>query len=513
MFLLNYNLLCYNYTGEFMIKKINKYIIIFCFFISFFSLLITSKNSFLYCFNDWVDANAFFTVGKSMFNNIIPYKDLFEQKGPLLYLIYGLGYLVSNKSFHGVFIIEVISFTIFLYFAHKIFKLYFNERYSILFLPLLSFFVTTCPFFVHGGSCEEFCLPFICGSLYYFIRHFKDKKLSNLEMFINGLFAGIVLLMKYTMLGFWIGFGLFIVFDYFKKKEYKKIFMFCFFFLLGMFVPFIICSIYFIFNDAFKEFIDVYFILNMTAYTEVEKTNIFIRLFEIIKYSIVELFNTKLLMLLILLFFVSNLIDKKNNNLLFSLFGLIFTTVFFSFFGLKSYNYYNLPIYFLLIIFNMIFICLYFNKYIKRFFITKYIVLFFILFLSFVYIFSNNKDYIFMNKDDFVQYKYAKYINKYENPTLLNMGFLDIGVYTLAGITPNTRFFEVQNFSYDKFRDNIDEMNSYVKNKKVKFIVYSNEYELDVPEYLFDYYETVYVDSYYYESRYYVSYLFKLKEL
>ena len=39
-------------------KKINKYLI-FSFIVAFITLLITSKNSFLYVFNDWVDANAF----------------------------------------------------------------------------------------------------------------------------------------------------------------------------------------------------------------------------------------------------------------------------------------------------------------------------------------------------------------------------------------------------------------------------------------------------------------------
>ena len=42
--------------------------LIFCLFISFISLMITSKNSFLYPFNDWVDINAFFTMGKCLFN-------------------------------------------------------------------------------------------------------------------------------------------------------------------------------------------------------------------------------------------------------------------------------------------------------------------------------------------------------------------------------------------------------------------------------------------------------------
>ena len=60
------------------------------FLIIFIILLLTSKNSFLYPLNDWVDENAFFTMGKSLMNGVVPYRDLYEQKGPLLYLIFGI---------------------------------------------------------------------------------------------------------------------------------------------------------------------------------------------------------------------------------------------------------------------------------------------------------------------------------------------------------------------------------------------------------------------------------------
>ena len=56
------------------------FIIFFCFITSFLILLICSKSSPLYPFNDWVDANAFFTMGKGLFNGKVLYKDLFEQK-------------------------------------------------------------------------------------------------------------------------------------------------------------------------------------------------------------------------------------------------------------------------------------------------------------------------------------------------------------------------------------------------------------------------------------------------
>ena len=91
------------------IDKVNKYFIIggYCLFLSILFLLICTKSSPLYPFNDWVDSNAFFTMGKGMINGKVLYRDLFEQKGPLLYFIHGLSYLISNKTFLGVFIFEV----------------------------------------------------------------------------------------------------------------------------------------------------------------------------------------------------------------------------------------------------------------------------------------------------------------------------------------------------------------------------------------------------------------------
>ena len=100
-------------------KKISdkqyKYIEYFyCLLIAIIFISICSKSSFLYPLNNWDDANSFFTMGKGMANGLMIYKDLFEQKGPLLYLIHAIAYLISNDTFLGVFIFEVISFSIFL---------------------------------------------------------------------------------------------------------------------------------------------------------------------------------------------------------------------------------------------------------------------------------------------------------------------------------------------------------------------------------------------------------------
>ena len=74
---------------DFRDKKNEKLLVIFfCFLLSFLLLMLCSKCSFLYPFNGWDDFNSFYTVGNSWAKGLIPYRDLFEQKGPLLYLIF-----------------------------------------------------------------------------------------------------------------------------------------------------------------------------------------------------------------------------------------------------------------------------------------------------------------------------------------------------------------------------------------------------------------------------------------
>ncbi len=503
------------------VKWFKKYqFILFSFLVSFIFLSITSKNSFLYPLNDWVDANAFFTVGKSLMNGVIPYKDIFEQKGILLYLIYGLGYLISNKSFYGVFIIEVAFFTIFLYFVSKIVRLFLNSKFVYIILPILSFLITTSVAFTHGGSAEEFCLPMFAFSLYYYLKHFKEKELTGKILILNGMMAGCVFLIKYTLLGFWIAFMMFIFFDLIIKKKYKEAFLDCIYFLIGMFIPIFLALIYFLLTNSLKEFIDCYFLINMTAYNETD-LGLVVKILEIYDGVIRSLLNNGLLVffsILLIPLFISNLKISKYTK--FSLVGMCLITALGLFWGMHFYRYYMLPM-FIFIVISLIGCVIYFERFLNKFCFSKFKwIIFSILYILLViltYLNANYKDMILMSKDNMFQFKYASYINNYDKPTMLNMGYLDGGLYTTTGIIPNTRFFEVQNIPYDKYPDNLDDMRENVINKKVDFILYYTRKDIDYVKehdgYIFDNYELVYDDSYLFENDSYTAFLFQLKDL
>ena len=133
-------------------KKILVYF--FCAIVSFLILLIGSKSSFLYPLNGWPDVNIFFTLGKGMVHGKVPYVDLIDQKGPYLYAISGLAYLLSRESFLGFFVLEMISIYFFLLYSWKIIGLYVNGK-ALWVLPILAAGIVSAKSFVHGGSIEE----------------------------------------------------------------------------------------------------------------------------------------------------------------------------------------------------------------------------------------------------------------------------------------------------------------------------------------------------------------------
>ena len=104
--------------------EITKHHIYFMVFVSVLTISLMSKSSFLYPLNDWVDSNCFFTVGKALLSGKVLYRDIFEQKGPLIYFLHALAARISYRSFLGMYFFEIFACFIFLYYSAKLFALF-----------------------------------------------------------------------------------------------------------------------------------------------------------------------------------------------------------------------------------------------------------------------------------------------------------------------------------------------------------------------------------------------------
>ena len=127
-------------------------------------ITICSKSSPLYPFNDWADSNCYFTVGKAMAHGKVLYRDIYEQKGILLYLLHTAAYYISPRTFLGVWLWEIAAASAFLILSAKTLLLWAPRKILPLLLPVAAL-IYTLPCFVFGDSAEEFCLPLLAYAL------------------------------------------------------------------------------------------------------------------------------------------------------------------------------------------------------------------------------------------------------------------------------------------------------------------------------------------------------------
>lgn len=489
-------------------KKFIIYSLIFLIGAIFITLM--SKNSFLFKFNDWWDANAFMTVGKGIWEGVVPYRDLFEQKGPYLYLIYAFASLISNKTFIGVYLLEVIAMFINLIFIRKIIKLYYkDEKYSFLGIIIYcfaSFFVFT---FGHGGSAEEFTIPFMLISLYYYINYLKNAKNGKIEkkiLLINGIIAGIVFWIKYSLLGLWLIFAATMCLTPLFKKNIKEAFINGLIFISGMLIASIPCLIYFAINNSIGNLFNIYLLVNMTSYAK--KVSLLEKIWNMLSILFGNIFGNIPYLVLIFIpliaLYKKDIIKGNKSSKIWLTIAFLFTGIG-AFVGGTSYFYYGYILTPFTILGILYIIYIIDRKKIK---IKNYhlIALIFIA-LTILITTSDNTQYMKWEKNDYAQFIFADIIEKSEEKTLLNYYGLDFGLYTTSGITPKYYFFmknNIPNENYPKMRKN---QRKYIKSdERPKFVIAKNEYKL-----LKEYYDIIAIKKQKYEKRYVTYYLYQRK--
>ena len=72
--------------------------------------MVFNIDSYLYANTGHHDSAIFFQCGKFLMTGYTPYVDFADSKGLLLWIIYGIGYLIHHYSYIGVFWLACLSF-------------------------------------------------------------------------------------------------------------------------------------------------------------------------------------------------------------------------------------------------------------------------------------------------------------------------------------------------------------------------------------------------------------------
>lgn len=477
---------------------------LFLAFVAVFTITICSKSSPLYPLNDWVDSNCFFTVGKSMLNGRVLYRDIYEQKGPLLYALHAVAYLISNTTFLGVYFLEIIAAFAFLLFAYRIALLY-CDKDVMFFIPLLAAVVYGTAAFAHGDSAEELCLPLITYALYAGLKSFRyEKPLSDKTFFIIGLTSGCVLWIKYTMLGFYLGWFAVIGWKMLSHGQYKRFLKSVIFITAGVFVSTLPVLLYFAVNQALPDLFEAYFYNNIFLYSMPSSSAPVVGIFDNIVTAL-RLAITKNKLLFVFIFFSLLWFTKQNSKLPLKLFlcCLLFTTVFI-YVGEQHYIYYA----FILSLFaiNAIPALYWYTKYalITRFSFRAKRIVFCAAGLALAFILNNNAYLLSYEKEDMPQYRFKAIIETVDNPTLLNYGFLDGGFGTVCNIVPNCKYFCLFNLPLSEISQ---AQNDYAEQGLTDFIITYNR------EISYEKYECIAMEQFPFEGSIWTYRLYALKAL
>ena len=484
-------------------KGLGIYYTLFLLIFSAAVITVCSKSSPLYPLNTWDDANCFFTVGKSVANGQIMYKDIFEQKGPLLYFIYAAAYTVSANSFLGAYLIEIITAFVFLYFCARIIMLLCDKR-AVLLLPLAAIAIYAAPTFEQGGSAEELCLPMIAYGLFVGLRSIiTDKPVSRFDWLMVGITSGAVLWIKFSLLGFYLGCGIFMVFFYIKRKWQKELINFFIFLILGEFITALPILFYFIVNDAADELFEVYFYCNIFIYPVREVENRFLGLILNIHEGTKScLYSFGAGCGIIISGLVYAFIRSKR-MFVFVISSLV-TSYLLIYAGGRRYTYYSLilaafiPLGVVMAYRLLCLVPLPSFRWAKKTACALSSVSVMIS-LGLIYYISPNTYMMSYSRHQLPQYSFGEIISQTDRATLLNYKFLDGGFYTAGEVLPNCRFFCGLNIPYA-----LDEQDSYVEAGLVDYVITCNR------QYYFNNYELVCSQSFEaHENSYNTYYLYK----
>ncbi len=271
------------------------------------------------------DQMMFYMAGKAWMSGMMPYVDFIDVKGPLLFLLYGIGYLISPDKTWGTYLLCSIFTTITLIYIYKIGQqLNLTKTQSILACVISLFAFINCDPGSNGGRAEEFLQPFIAATLYFYTTYVQstnyppqqhNPSIRRLALTAGLCFAA-ALLIKYNNITLPIATSALVLWREWRTKTlilYIKHYLP--FFIIGALILLTPFFLYFIQKNTLDECIKFYLFANIDSGQNIFFNNLSTAIIGIIVKTIAfTLQDTRGIFLLTgIAFLIPNLFPTKND--------------------------------------------------------------------------------------------------------------------------------------------------------------------------------------------------------
>ena len=237
----------------------------------FWFLLITSFAFFLLRLPSlfeplWYgDEGIYEVIGLALNHGRLLYRDIWDNKPPLLYVIYAI--------FHGdqsiIRFVSLLAGAISLFLYYNLAKKLFNNRH-IWFIITGIFAILLATPVLEGNiaNAENFSMPFILGGALLVITFKNMKTVSKKPYTICGLLLGIAFLFKIVAVFDLAAFTLYLIYTHLlvfprELKQLRVLLKELLPLFIGFLIPFIIAILFFAINGALGEFIHSAFLANV----------------------------------------------------------------------------------------------------------------------------------------------------------------------------------------------------------------------------------------------------------
>ena len=225
-----------------LISKHNIDIGLFLFFMATFFVVTNSDSTSPLFHTRCLDSGIFQYMGYVITQGKIPYTDLFDHKGLILYFLNAFGILI-NKQW-GVLLLQIINMTLVLLVWYKGLIMVKNQVVRLTIIPISLVCLYHC--YSGGNLTEDWSLLFISYPIMRYIRNVELKKsqFENIELIAIGLCMSVVTMIRVNNVAPMLGVLIWSALVAIKNKEYQYLYKSVALIFAGWAIPILICMLY-----------------------------------------------------------------------------------------------------------------------------------------------------------------------------------------------------------------------------------------------------------------------------
>lgn len=209
-----------------------------------------------------IDSYLFHFFGKSMLEGKIPYRDLWDHKGPVIFFLNALGHSFQQGMW-GVWWIELA----FAFLCVIIFLKMFWERLGALTLILAVLFLNGLTRRFQGGNLtEEYALLFYMLAFYAF-WHFLRQPRKTWLLVLIGVAAGLSFMLRANLISPFVAIGIVLILEGIQQRQFKATVKYLALVLAGFSAVSVGFILYFAAHGALFDFFNAAFFYNF-LYTQ-----------------------------------------------------------------------------------------------------------------------------------------------------------------------------------------------------------------------------------------------------